>query len=608
MGQRHILHCDCNCFYASVEMQEHPELRGKSIAVCGDPEARHGIVLTASYPAKRMGVKTGMPIWEAKQHCRDLIIVPASYGKCQKYSSYVREVFNDYTDQVESFGLDEAWLDITGSVGLFGSPVKIAKEISVRIKRELGITVSIGVSFNKITAKLGSDYKKPDAVTIIEPENYKEIVYPLPAGDLLYVGAATQRKLGSYGIRTIGQLAETNPETLKGWFGVMGYTLSALAWGLDQTLVAKQNAHTAIKSVGNSATTPRDLTTDEDVWLMLVLLSESVAMRMRDLGSKCNVVEIYVRDNELSGFTRRRKLDNPTNVSIEIARIAFDLFNADFGAAINDIVSAHPECSETTMEYDYEDGHTWASYWPEVLAVFAVQNNLNNDGDVVVIDEAKKQMIQDTFWSMIKITCEVEEVTATPEPTEDEPDQEPFTEYILHITVSSKSVDALADLYRFTQDQRDILHQLLSEEMRPSLLVLCGEIAVADGALCWPLPGHTYISCHFGEVDAFGNAGHRGTDIPAPEGTPILAAHSGTILVSGWNDSYGNQVLLDNGAGLSTRYAHMMQTAVTAGEAVTAGQVIGYVGSTGDSTGNHLHFEVMQNGVRMNPLELVFAQ
>ena len=158
------------------------------------------------------------------------------------------------------------------------------------------------------------------------------------------------------------------------------------------------------------------------------------------------------------------------------------------------------------------------------------------------------------------------------------------------------------------QDQRDILHQLLSEKMRPSLLALCGGIAVADGELCWPLPGHTYISCHFGEVDAFGNAGHRGTDIPAPEGTPILAAHSGTVLVSGWNDSYGNQVLLDNGAGLSTRYAHMTQTAVTAGEVVTAGQVIGYVGSTGDSTGNHLHSEVMQNGVRMNPLELVFGQ
>ena len=290
--------------------------------------------------------------------------------------------------------------------------------------------------------------------------------------------------------------------------------------------------------------------------------------------------------------------------SIRIAGIVAET-NADFGTAINDIVSAHPECSETTMEYDYEDGHTWASYWPEVLAVFAVQNNLNNDGDVVVIDEGKKQLIQDTFWAMHEISAEVEEVTATPEPTEDEPDPEPVTEYILHITVSSKSVDALADLYRFTQDQRDILHQLLSEEMRPSLLALCGGIAAADGALCWPLPGHTYISCHFGEVDAFGNAGHRGTDIPAPEGTPILAAHSGTVLVSGWNDSYGNQVLLDNGAGLSTRYAHMTQTAVTAGEAVTAGQVIGYVGSTGDSTGNHLHFEVMQGGVRVNPMDMV---
>ena len=293
--------------------------------------------------------------------------------------------------------------------------------------------------------------------------------------------------------------------------------------------------------------------------------------------------------------------------SIPIAEIVADT-NADFGAAINDIVSAHPECSETTITYDYEDGHTWASYWPEVLAIFAVDTNLNSDSDVIVINAAQKQSIQDAFWSMHEITYEVEEVDITPEPTEDDPDPEQQTEYILHITVSSKTVDELAELYNFTQDQKDILHELLSEEMRPSLLALCGGIAVADGELCWPLPGHTYISCHFGEMDAFGNAGHRGTDIPAPEGTPILAAHSGTVLVSGWNDSYGNQVLLDNGAGLSTRYAHMTQTAVTAGEAVTAGQVIGYVGSTGDSTGFHLHFEVMQNGVRVNPMDMVCLQ
>ena len=291
--------------------------------------------------------------------------------------------------------------------------------------------------------------------------------------------------------------------------------------------------------------------------------------------------------------------------SIPIAEIVADT-NADFGAAINDIVSAHPECSETTITYDYEDGHTWASYWPEVLAIFAVHTNLNSDSDVVVINAAQMQRIQDTFWAMHEITYEVEEVDTTPEPTEDDPDPEQQTDYILHITVSSKTVDELAELYNFTQDQNDILHELLSDEMRPTLLALCGGIGIIDdGELCWPLPGHTYISCNFGDDDAYGNSGHRGTDIPAPEGTPILAAHSGTVIISGWNNSYGNQVLLDNGAGLSTRYAHMTQTAVTAGEAVTAGQVIGYVGNTGDSTGNHLHFEVMQNGVRVNPMDMV---
>lgn len=296
------------------------------------------------------------------------------------------------------------------------------------------------------------------------------------------------------------------------------------------------------------------------------------------------------------------------NDSIPIAEIVAET-NADFGAAINDIVSAHPECSETTIAYDYEDGHTWVSYWPEVLAIFAVHTNLNSDSDVVVINAAQMQRIQDTFWAMHEITYEVEEVDTTPEPTEDDPDPEQQTDYILHITVSSKTVDELAELYNFTQDQNDILHELLSDEMRPTLLALCGGIGIIeDGELCWPLPGHTYISCNFGEEDAYGNSGHRGTDIPAPEGTPILAAHGGTVIISGWNNSYGNQVLLDNGAGLSTRYAHMTAAAVSAGETVTAGQVIGYVGNTGDSTGFHLHFEVMQNGVRVNPLDAVTPQ
>lgn len=330
MPARQILHCDCNCFYASVEMQENPKLRGKRIAVCGDPQARHGIVLTASYPAKRMGVKTGMAIWQAKQRCPDLLVVAPHYSEYVRYSGFVREIFEHYTDQIEPFGLDESWLDVSGSCGLFGDGVSIAKEISEKVKRELGITVSIGVASNKITAKLGSDYKKPDAITRIEDDNYKEIVYPLPVEDLLYVGPSTKKKLYWYGIRTIGELAQTDPQMLAGWFGKMGYVLSSFARGTDQTPVAKQGWHATVKSVGNSATTPRDLTCDDDVWLMLLILSESVASRMRELAVKCSVVEIYVRDADLNSFIRQRIVDAPTCSSMEIAQTAFDLFRHNY--------------------------------------------------------------------------------------------------------------------------------------------------------------------------------------------------------------------------------------------------------------------------------------
>ena len=295
--------------------------------------------------------------------------------------------------------------------------------------------------------------------------------------------------------------------------------------------------------------------------------------------------------------------------SIRIAEIVAET-NADFGSAINDIVSAHPECSETTIAYDYEDGHTWVDYWPEVLAVFAVHTNLNSDSDVVVIDETKKQLIKDTFWTMHEIIYEVEKVDNTPAPTEYDPDPKHETNYILHIMVSSKTIDELAQSYNFTQDQRDTLNELLSDEMRPYLLKLCGNGMtgiIGTGELQWPLPGHTYISCHYGEPNAINGNPHKGIDIPALEGTPILAAHSGTVIVSTWSSSYGNQVLLDSGTGISTRYAHMIKIAVTAGEAVTAGQVIGYVGSTGDSTGNHLHFETMQNGMRVDPMGMLKA-
>lgn len=323
---RSILHCDMNCFYASVEMQRHPELRDKPLAVCGSQAERHGIVLTANYIAKRYGVKTGMAIWQAKQCCAPLEVLPPDMDEYIRFSRMAREIYEDYTDKVESFGLDEAWLDITGSTGIFGSPLEIAQEISERIKFELGITASIGVSFNKITAKLGSDYKKPDAITCIWHENYKEIVYPLPVKDLLYVGPATNRKLCAAGIRTIGDLAETSVEYLMGKFGKMGAVLHSFANGYDNSPVLKTDHISTIKSVGNSATTPRDLVSNEDVFLMLLLLAESVASRMRDLVSRCTVVEVYIRDVKFNSFTRRKTLKTPTCSSLEIAKAAFTLF------------------------------------------------------------------------------------------------------------------------------------------------------------------------------------------------------------------------------------------------------------------------------------------
>lgn len=327
---RHILHVDMNAFYASVECQRRPELRQKPVAVCGDPEARHGIVLTANYVAKPKGVKTGMAIWQAKQVCPDLVVLPADMGEYIRISRMAREIYERYTDQIEPFGLDESWLDVTGSTELFGSAMDIAQEISDRIKFELGITASIGVSDNKITAKLGSDYQKPDAITRIERDNYKDIVYPLPVGDLLYVGPATERKLRSIGIKTIGQLAQSSPDLLEYKLGKMGMILHTFANGLDVSPVQRSDHIRAIKSVGNSATTPRDLVNDDDVRLMLYLLAESVACRMRELASKCTVVEVSVRDSELHWYSRQRKLAVATCSSAEIAEVAFDLFRRSY--------------------------------------------------------------------------------------------------------------------------------------------------------------------------------------------------------------------------------------------------------------------------------------
>ena len=327
---RVILHSDCNCFYASVEMLHHPELAGRPLAVGGDPEQRHGIILTANYTAKRAGVKTGEALWQARQACPGLIILPPRMDLYMRFSEQAREIYREYSDLVEPYGLDECWIDCTQSGECLGSGPELAARISDRIRRELGITVSIGVSWNKVFAKFGSDYRKPDAITVIDRDNYRHIVWESPVSDLLFVGRATQRKLYRYGILTIGDLAGTDPFFLQSVFGKIGLVLSAFARGEDRTPVAADGSEIPVKSIGNSTTTPRDLTTEQDVKMVVYMLAESVASRLRRHGFAGDVVEIYVRDGELRGFSRQHKVDMPTNISEEIAREAMRLFRENY--------------------------------------------------------------------------------------------------------------------------------------------------------------------------------------------------------------------------------------------------------------------------------------
>lgn len=326
MKERVILHSDLNNFYASVECLYHPEYRGKPLAVLGDPKARHGIVLAKNYEAKAYGVQTGDPMWMAKKKCPDIVFVPPHYDLYMKHSKLIREIYSEYTDKVEPYGLDECWLDVSGSTMLFGSGEDIANEIRKRVKFELGVSVSVGVSFNKIFAKLGSDMKKPDATTVIESNRFKEIVWPLPVKELLYVGRATHAKLKRKGIFTIGDLANSNPENLQFWLGKMGVVLWQFANGLDTSPVSNIGAKSLIKTVGNSTTAPRDLMTDEDIKITLMVLSESVSARLREYGFICRTVQIGIRDNELEWFERQGKLEIPNRTAKSIFELAFSLF------------------------------------------------------------------------------------------------------------------------------------------------------------------------------------------------------------------------------------------------------------------------------------------
>ena len=322
---RTILHIDMNNFYASVECLYRPEIREFPVAVAGDPLNRHGIILAKNMLAKKLGVKTGEAIWQAKLKAPNLVTVPPDFRKYLKFSRLARQILYDYTDQIEPFGIDENWIDVTGSKLLCGDGSAIANSIRQRIKEELGITVSIGVSFNKIFAKLGSDMKKPDAVTVIPHDKFKDIIWPLPVSELLYVGKSTQRKLTSRGIMTIGDLANYPVDLLVDMLGKWGEVLSLFANGKDTAPVRKLNEASAVKSIGNGTTCPRDLTCNQDVALVFTVLSESVAARLRDYGLKCTGVQVYLRDNELHSLTRQKKLTKPTYLSTDILHAGMEL-------------------------------------------------------------------------------------------------------------------------------------------------------------------------------------------------------------------------------------------------------------------------------------------
>lgn len=333
--ERVILHSDMNSCYASIEQSLNPKLKGLALAVAGDVENRHGIILAKSQEAKSCGVKTGEPIWQAKQKCKDLYLVPPQYDKYLEFSRKARKIYYDYTNLVEAFGLDECFIDVTGSRHLFGSGEEIAHKIRKRIKKELKITVSVGVSFNKVFAKLGSDYKKPDAVTVIKKENFKDIVWPLSVEEMIGIGPATKRKLNAIGIYSLRDLANAPVGLLRSMFGIVGIKLWENANGLDLSKVSDFNHMNPIKSIGNSTTCRKDLLNDSEVFHVFQALSTSVSKRLRENKLKALGIQVYVRKADLSSFEIQKNLNKPSQSSIIFAKEAIKLFSKNYGWDMN---------------------------------------------------------------------------------------------------------------------------------------------------------------------------------------------------------------------------------------------------------------------------------
>lgn len=324
---RAILHCDLNNFYASCEVLQNPSLRGKPVAVGGKEEDRHGVVVASNYEAKKFGVKCGVTTHEAKKLCKDLVICSPHFSLYNKCSRMVRKIYESYTDKVEVFSIDECFLDVTHSK-IFGTPVEIANEIRERVKKEVGLTISVGVSFNKTFAKIGSDYKKPDATTVITEENFKSIVWPLPVGDLFGVGRKLKEKLMRFGVLTIGDLAHMDRNFLISEFGKVGDDLYKKANGLDDEEVSAEEE--SPKSIGNSATFYKDLTDLKDISLAFTTIAESVAERMIKKNIKvAHTLSITIRDADLKFYQKQCQIP-PCRSSELFSKTAFKLFIENF--------------------------------------------------------------------------------------------------------------------------------------------------------------------------------------------------------------------------------------------------------------------------------------
>lgn len=330
-GDRVIFHIDCNSFYASVEELLYPEYKQVPMAVCGNPEARRGIILAKNELAKGFGVKTAETIWQAQRKCPNLTLRPARHHLYREYSEKVNAVYAQYTSQVQRFGIDESYLDVTGSLHLFGGDaLALAHEIRQRVTRDTGLTVSVGVSWCKVFAKLGSDLKKPDAVSVISRDNYQRVVWPMPVGSLLFVGRTTEENLRQLGIRTIGELAHMDPEFLCRRFGKLGTQLYAYANGLDDSPVLEIGQEEELHSVGNGMTFSRNLITWKDIHTSVTVLSDSVAARMRRHGVKGAAVQVTIKDQNLKVIARQKPLQTPSYLAADLIRAVMELVEASW--------------------------------------------------------------------------------------------------------------------------------------------------------------------------------------------------------------------------------------------------------------------------------------